>query len=171
MEDTIKRPAFEIVVDDGSVKVPVRNKFGDVIGEFYFTPTDTNIVDRYNEVVNKVDEVIAPLKHVNINPDGTADSNDADGIEALHKATARLYELFDYLFGGNMSEAFFGKTHPFSPINGVFYFENALETVGRFISAQHDREIEKINKRVSQYTQEYVGEPNRAQRRRKNRRR
>ena len=29
-----------IVVDDGGVEVPIRNKRGDEIGVFYFNPTD-----------------------------------------------------------------------------------------------------------------------------------
>ena len=157
-------PAFQITVDDGSVKVPVRNKHGDEIGVFYFSPTDTGIYDRYNEIIGKIDEIIAPLEHVNISPDGTAEEGDRAGIEAMHEATKRLYEAIDYLFGGNMSEAFFGKVHPFSPVNGAFYFENALDSVGQFIASQHDREVAKINKRLTKYTQGYSGGKNRKRR-------
>ena len=170
MEDRINKPIYEITVDDGSVKVPIRNKFGDEIGEFYFTPTDTGIVNRFDEVAEKVGEIIAPLEHVNINPDGTADSNDIQGTKALKEATTRLYEAVDYLFGGNMSGAFFGKTNPFSPVNGAFYFENALEVVGTFINSQFDREMKKVNDRMNQYTQGYTNAPNRAQRRKNKRR-
>jgi ribosomal protein L44E len=71
------------------------------------------------------------------------------------------------MLGGNMSEAFFGKVNPFSPVDGNFYCENALNAVGKFISQQHDREIKKISQRVNRYTQGYTGDgkPNRAQRR------
>ena len=51
--------------------------------------------------------------------------NEAE-FAALREAEKRLYTACDKLFGGNMSEAFFGKMHPFSPINGHFYCENAL---------------------------------------------
>ena len=41
------RPAeMSITVDDGSVRVPIKNLYGDEIGVFYFRPTDLGIIDR-----------------------------------------------------------------------------------------------------------------------------
>lgn len=161
--ENIKKPTFEIVVDDGRVRVPIRNKLGEEVGVFYFQPTDVGIIERYNELADKLPEIIAPLEHMSISPDGEADDNNPTEVAALKEATKRLYEACDYMLGGNMSEAFFGKVNPFSPVDGSFYCENALNAVGRFISQQHDREIQKIEKRMNRYTQGYTG--NRAQRR------
>lgn len=144
-----------IVVDDGSVAVPIKNKQGDEIGVFYFRPTDVGIIDRFNALAAEFDEITAPLENVNINPDGTAAQNDEAEVSALHEAEQRLYAACDKLFGGNLSEAFFGQMHPFSPIGGKFYCENALEAVGNFISRQFAREVKKINSRVEQYTHGY----------------
>ncbi|NCC06716.1 MAG: hypothetical protein EOM30_01410 [Clostridia bacterium] len=144
-----------IVVDDGSVKESIRNKHGDVIGVFYFRPTDVGIIERYNEIAAKFDEITAPLENVNINPDGTADEKNEAEVAALKEAEKRLYEACDYLLGGNASEAFFGKMHPFSPVNGRFYCENALDAVGKYISRQFDREVQKVNSRVNRYTHGY----------------
>ena len=157
MEDKIKNIGPEIVIDDGSVKVPIRNTHGDEIGLFYFRPTDTGIIERYNEMVSTFDQIVEPLEHVSIKPDGTADGEETVDIEVLKTAEKRLFEACDYMFGGNMSEAFFGKMHPFSPVNGAFYCESALEAVGKFISAQYEQETKKISKRVNRYTQGYAG--------------
>lgn len=146
---------MKIVVDEGSIKVPVCNKHGDEIGVFYFQPTDIGMVDRYNKTVAEFDKITEPLENVNIKGDGTVDKDDESGFEAMREAERRLYEACDYLFGGNMSEAFFGKVHPFSPVNGRFYCENALEAVGKFISRQFERETAKVNSRVKKYTQGY----------------
>ena len=73
----------------------------------------------------------------------------------LDKAQGKLFELVDYLFDGNASEAFFGKMNPFSPVDGKFYCEQALNAVGEFISKQFDEEINKINTRVEKYTHGY----------------
>ena len=145
-----------ITVDDGSVKVPIRNKYNDEIGVFYFRPTDMGIIDRFNSMVDDFDNITDPLRDVNINPDGTVDETNEEETAAMREATERLYTACDKLFGGNMSEAFFGKMHPFSPINGKFYCENALGTVGAFISKQFKRETKKINSRVAQYTHGYA---------------
>ena len=155
MAENERNNVMRIVVDEGSVKVPICNKFGDEIGVFYFQPTDIGMVDRYNKAMSEFDKITEPLESVNINGDGTVDEKDEAGFEAMREAQRRLYEACDYLFGGNMSEAFFGKVHPFSPVNGRFYCENALEAVGKFISQQFDQETAKVNSRGNKYTHGY----------------
>lgn len=155
MAEEKKQAALEIVVDDGSQRIPIKNLAGDEIGVFYFRPTDIGIIQRFNDAISKFDEVIEPLEKIDINPDGTADENDDAAIDALKEAEKRLFELCDYIFGGNMSSAFFGKMHPFSPIGGIFYCENALDKVGAFITDQFQQETRKINKRINQYVGKY----------------
>ncbi len=150
-------PVMEITVDDGSQRVPIKNKFGEEVGVFYFRPTDIGIVDRYNKMADRFDEITAPLEHISIAPDGgTVDGATQEEVDALHEAEKRLYQAVDYMFGGNMAEAFFGKMHPFSPVNGVFYCETAIEAVGKYISAQFEQETRKVTKRVSRYTDGYT---------------
>ena len=156
MAEIIKNEnATGIVVDDGSVKESIRNKHGEEIGVFYFRPTDIGIMERFNKIVDDFDSIIAPLENVSINPDGTADENNKEEYEALKEAEKRLSEAIDYLFDGNASEAFFGKTHPFSPVGGHFYCENAINAVGDYISKQFDSEFKKINSRINRYTHGY----------------
>lgn len=142
-----------IVIDDGSVTEYIRNKRGDVIGEFTFYPHDVGIIDRYNKAVAEFDKITAPLEYIDMKPDGTAE--EGAELNALREAEQRLYEVCDYIFGGDMSKAFFGKLHPFSPVNGRFYCENALEALGKYISQRFGHEVEKVNKRVAKYTESY----------------
>ena len=144
-----------IVVDDGSVKVPIRNKQGEEIGVFYFRPTDMGMIDRFNSMVDDFDNITEPLESVNIRQDGTVDDKNDAEMAAMKEAETRLYAACDKLFGGNMSEAFFGKMHPFSPVNGRFYCENALSAVGAYISKQFARETKKLNTRLEKYTHGY----------------
>lgn len=139
-----------IVVDDGRVRVPIKNTFGDEIGVFYFNPTDIGILKRFENVREKFADVVAPLNDVNIGADG--EGTDAYSVEKLEEAEKRLYDLCDYLFGGNLSKAFFGTINPFSPINGVFYCENALNMVAEYVSRKFDSEVKKINSRIEKYT-------------------
>lgn len=146
----------EIIVDDGSVKVPIRNRQGEEIGVFYFRPTDIGIIDRFNALADEFDQITAPLESVNIKADGTVDEKSEAEFVALKEAEQRLFAACDKLFDGNMAEAFFGKMHPFSPINGHFYCENALGAVGNYISRQFSREVKKVNSRVEKYTHGYA---------------
>ena len=155
MSEKNKQAVLEIVVDDGSQRIPIRNLSGDEIGVFFFHPTDVGIIQRFNETMSKFDDIVAPLEQVDINPDGTADTNDDAAIKAISEAEKRLYEACDYIFNGNMSSAFFGKMHPFSPVGGVFYCESVLDKVGSFIAAQFEQETVKINNRLKQYVGKY----------------
>ena len=143
MADVINK-TNEIVIDDGSQRISIKNKLGDEIGVFLFRPTDIAIIQRYNEIAAKFDEIVAPLEDIDINSDGTADEADKHAAEVLAEAEKRMFEACDYLFDGNMSEAFFGKMHPFSPVGGAFYCETALTAVGQFIATQFEQETKKI---------------------------
>lgn len=150
--------ALSITVDDGMRAIPITNTLGTEIGKFYFRPTDIGIIDRYNEIIEKVPDVFKPLENININADGTADS-DVE-MQTLKECESKLYELCDYLFNGNLSEAFFGSMHPFSPLDsGMFYCENALDSVGKFIAAQFQRSVKGVEKRISGYTKGYKSAP------------
>lgn len=144
-----------IVVDDGSVREVIRNTHGDEIGVFVFRPTDVGMIDRYNKIIGDFDKITAPLESVNISANGEAESGDDVALQALQQAEKQLYAACDYLFGGNMSEAFFGKMHPFSPVGGRFYCEVALDAVGKYISAQFNRETQRAKQRVERYTAGY----------------
>ena len=148
--------SMNITVDDGSVRIPINNTFGEEIGVFYFRPTDIGIIDRYNSMIGRFDEITAPLENVTITETGEPDAlATSEEVQALHEAESRLYAVLNEMFGGNMAEAFFGKMHPFSPVNGNFYCENAIEAVGDFISMQFEMETDKMNKKVAKYTKGY----------------
>lgn len=161
MEDKIKNIGLNITVDDGYQRVPINNKYGDEIGVFYFNPTDVGIIERYNRMAETFDAITEPLNAIQNGPDDDDDTIEARQIEALNQAKERLCEAVDELFGGNAAEAFFGKVNPFSPVDGMFYCENVLQAVGRFINDQFDTATKKMSARVAKYTE------NRSQRRAK----
>lgn len=152
-EEKNKIEEMSIVVDDGAVKVPIKNLMGEEVGVFYFNPTDIGIVKRFNDVAEKFNSVIEPLQNININPDGTGET--VADVAALEEAENRLYELVNYLFGANTASAFFGKVNPFSPVQGKFYAENVLNAVANYISAKFEAETKKVNERVLKYTHGY----------------
>lgn len=157
MSEVMENKGLSISVDDGSERVPVLNKQGKEIGVFFFNPTDLGIIDRYNEVVKKFPEVLEPLANVNIDANG--ESDDDESIAALGEAKEKLFELCDYLFGGNFAEAFFGTVHPFSPVsNGLFYCENAISAVGDFITNRFAGRVLDIHDRVEKYTKSYTAQ-------------
>ena len=92
MADRIEQQIFnEIVVDDGSVRVPIRNKQGDEIGVFMFRPTDIGIVDRFNSMTAEFDKIVEPLENVNIRADGTVDEKNEAEFKCIKKDSDNGY--------------------------------------------------------------------------------
>ena len=156
MAENKKNMPMEIIVDDGSQRVSIKNSHGDEIGVFYFHPTDVGIVARYNGMAEEFEKIVEPIANIDIGADGTANETDEAQVAALAEAEKRLYKAVNYSFGGNMAEAFFGSMHPFSPVNGAFYCELALEAVGNYISAAFEQETAKYSKRIGKYTNKYA---------------
>ena len=152
MANENKIQTFGIVVDDGFQRIPIKNLHGDEVGVFYFNPTDINIIQRYDEFAKNFDSVVEPLEAISDADNGNQDEFTQAQQKALETATERLYEAVNKLFNGDMAAAFFGKVHPFSPVDGEFYCTKALEAVRAFISEQFDAQVAKINKRVNKYT-------------------
>ena len=152
MADENKVKALGIVVDDGYQRIPIRNLHGDEVGVFYFNPTDIGIVQRFNEFAQNFSSVVEPLERLSETANDEADEFTTIQENALNEATERLYEAVNKLFNGDMAGAFFGKVHPFSPVDGEFYCTKALEAVRAFIGEQFDTQVAKINKRVDKYT-------------------
>lgn len=145
-----------IVVDDGYRRVPIYNVDGEETGYFRFNPTDFNIINRYNSMVKNFDAIVEPLMGVPDAPEGEDDGNDGLRLEAMEQAKERLYEAVNTLFDADAASAFFGKVHPFSPVDGRFYCEVVLEAVGKYISDQFKQETAKIERRMSKYTKKYL---------------
>ena len=138
-----------ITVDTGERRVPIQDKDGNEIGAFSFHPTDIGIITRYNEMVDEFGAITEPLEAVWSDENASEESI----AEALKAAENRLYGAVDRLFNSDgAAAAFFGKMNPFSPVNGLFYCEVVLESVGQYIGAQFEQETAKFSARVEKYT-------------------
>lgn len=152
MADNMKNMNFAITVDDGSRRVPIMNMDGEEIGAFRFHPTDIGIIDRYNHMAEQFDAITEPLEGLSVPEDSQMDVTDPALSAALSEAEKRLYAAVDGLFGSeDAATAFFGKMHPFSPVNGEFYATQVLQKVGAFIGAQFDTETKAMSKNAKKY--------------------
>lgn len=152
MADNMKNMNFAITVDDGSRRVPIMNMDGEEIGAFRFHPTDIGIIDRYNHMAEQFDAITEPLEGLSVPEDGQMDVTDPALSAALSEAEKRLYAAVDGLFGSeDAAAAFFGKMHPFSPVNGEFYATQVLQKVGAFIGAQFDTETKAMSQKAKKY--------------------
>ncbi len=152
MASNVKNMNLSITVDDGSRRVPILNTDGEEIGAFRFHPTDIGIIERFNRMAEQFDAIAEPLEGLNVPEGGEMELTDPKLVEALSEAEKRLNDAVNRLFGSDdAAAAFFGKMHPFSPVNGEFYATQVLEKVGAFIGAQFDTETKAMSKKARKY--------------------
>lgn len=134
----VKPQTNEIIIDDGSKVYTIKNKRGKVVGTFEFSPSDTNIVSRYEEVVDFFNSFKVP---------------DGDGIK---EAENQMVEKMSYLIGGNAKEAFFSILGPFSALaSGELFVENVLNSVSAVIEREMSVRTRRVQRRMNKYVQKY----------------
>ena len=152
MAENLKNMNLAITVDDGSRRVPINNVDGEEIGAFRFHPTDLGIIERYNRLADRFDAITEPLTALNVGEGQAVDLADPALVAALRDAEGRLNAAVNELFGSeDAAAAFFGRMHPFSPVNGEFYATQVLQRVGEFIGAQFDTETKAMSKKARKY--------------------
>jgi hypothetical protein len=123
---------MKLSVDTGSITVELEDKNGNVIGEFEFVPTDTDILKRFDAVVDAMNNL---------------QMGDNPTAEAIVQASDTVREQFDYLLGGKVSDGIFAKCGPFTTVkSGNFFFEEVLEGIGNLIESTTKQ---RINKKLS----------------------
>lgn len=136
----IKPQTNEIIVDDGSKVFPIKNKHGKLLGRFEFTPSDTNIARRYDEVVDYLNNLTVP----------------ENTEEAGKKIEDAVVEKISYLIGGNAEEAFFSVLGAFTPLaSGELFFENVLKAVSAVIERELSVRTKKVQRRMNKYVAKY----------------
>lgn len=120
---------MKLSVDTGSINVELEDKNGNIIGEFEFVPTDSDILKRFEAVVDVFN--------------GMAFGDEPD-TETINRAADTVREQFDYLLGGPVSAGIFAKCGPFTVVkSGNFFFEEVLEGVGGLIESATKQRINK----------------------------
>lgn len=137
------------VVDDGTRKIPLVNKFGKLICNVYIRPADLSILDRYNEVMKDFDEIVKPLENVGIKNDGTAQF-DKDW-NTIKEVETELKKRIDILFDMEEADEIFAKRNPFSSVGGEFFCAKVLAALEDVIVQAIEEEAELSAKRTSKY--------------------
>ena len=135
-----KPQSNDIFIDDGSKVYTIKNKRGKIIGEFEFRPSDTNIVKRYEEVVDFLNNFKMP----------------EDTEEAFLAAESEIKEKMSYLIGGDAGEAFFSILGPFSALaSGELFVENVLGAISKVIEKEMSVRTKKVQRRMNKYVAKY----------------
>ena len=129
----------DIFIDDGSKTYAIKNKQGEILVEFTFRPSDTNIINRYEEVKDFFKEL-----------DETDEKADVKEYEQ------KFIEQMNYLVNAETGNTFFSIMGPFSPMpDGSLFCEVCLNAVVDVINAEFDTRLEKTKSHMNKYLQKY----------------
>lgn len=141
MSNKLAKPqSNDIVIDDGSKVYNIKNKQGKMLGRFEFRPSDTNIVKRYEEVVDFFNNFTVP----------------EDTDRAIQTAEKEMTDKMSYLIGGDAGEAFFTIMGPFSALaSGELFIENVLSAIAKVIEKELSVRTKKVQRRMNKYVAKY----------------
>lgn len=141
MSNKLAKPQTnDIIIDDGSKVYNIKNKQGKMLGRFEFRPSDTNIVKRYEEVVDFFNNFTVP----------------EDTDQAIQTAEKEMTDKMSYLIGGDAGEAFFTIMGPFSALaSGELFVENVLGAIARVIEKELSVRTKKVQRRMNKYVAKY----------------
>lgn len=141
MSNKLAKPQTnDIIIDDGSKVYNIKNKQGKMLGRFEFRPSDTNIVKRYEEVVDFFNNFTVP----------------EDTDQAIQTAEKEMTDKMSYLIGGDAGEAFFTIMGPFSALaSGELFVENVLGAIAKVIEKELSVRTKKVQRRMNKYVAKY----------------
>ena len=136
----VKSQTNDIIIDDGSKVYNIKNKQGKMLGKFEFRPSDTNIVKRYEDVVEFFNNFTVP----------------EDTGQAIQTAEKEMTDKMSYLIGGDAGEAFFSIMGPFSALSsGELFIENVLNSISKVIEKEMSVRTQKVQRRMNKYVAKY----------------
>lgn len=146
-----------VVVDDGTREFPIVNKFGKEICKIHFRPADFSIIDRYNAMMLEFDKLIAPLKDLSLNNDGTA-TFEKDWL-TLKRVENVVKDKINELFDMDEADAIFAKRNPFSSVGGRFFCVNVLNALETVVTAAVEEEMKLSKQRMDKYLSDLEPKP------------
>ena len=138
----IKPQSNDIIIDDGIKVYNIKNLRGKLLGTFEFRPADTNIVNRYEEVVDFFNNLAIP--------------ETKDTEKTVKEVENQVVDKMDYLIGGDSKESFFSIMGAFSVLaSGELFFENVLGAVAKVIEREFSVRTKKLQRRMNKYVAKY----------------
>lgn len=136
-----------MTIDDGIKTYDIKNKQGKLLCTFSFSPYDSGLVDRYEEVSKNLNAMALKLEKEKI-------SNQ----ERHARAETYIKEQYNYLFNADVEGSFFSVLSPLTALpNGKIFAEHVMEVIANKISEESGIALKKIKIRVEKYTKKYHG--------------
>ena len=136
--------------------VCIKRHDGMVLSEFSFNPSDSNIVARYDDFVDGLNELADKIS--NYEKENENKSNNEKSKKLLEEIDKEIYFKVDDLLNANVSENIFSVMGPLSPLpSGDYYFVFIIEQIGNKIKNVTGQRVKKIEMKIKKHTAKYHG--------------
>lgn len=114
--------------------------------------TDYGIINRFKEAEKNIKEKMKSYEHINIKPDGTAETDADEAIEAIGDLTKFIEEQINYIFNSDIAGIVFNGQSCLSTVKGVPLYERFIDAIIPEIEKDLKDETKASQKRVNKYT-------------------
>lgn len=145
MSDIIlKKEVYETVL--------IKKYDGKILSEFSFNPSDSNIVDRYEEFANGLNAL------ENVISQYEKEKNYEKTKEMLKKINSIIFEKVNELLNEDAADSIFKVMGPLTPLpSGDYYFVFIIEQIGNKIQNATGQRVKKIEMKIKKHTAKYHG--------------
>lgn len=137
------------VIDDGTKEIAIYNRYDQPICKVHIRPSDLSILDRFKEMEDSFDDVFEPLRGIDINADGSGDSDAA--WTAIKAAEKIMLDKLNTVFDSDEVSQIFAKRNAFSSVGGEFFCTKVINALGGLIADAINEETAASEKRMSKY--------------------
>lgn len=133
-----------IQIDDGSKSYEIVSREGRLIGSFTFIPSDTNIIKKYDDIVNSLESYFLKMQREEFTK------------EIFIAAQDEIVDKISALVGEDASKTFFSICGPFTPMaDGSMYLEHVINAIGGIIEKETKSRMKKVETRMNKYLEGY----------------
>ena len=138
----VNRNEEELIINTGTKKYVIKDEHRRPMGEFFWNPSDTGILSRYDDVVTFFNNL--DLK----------EGEDAEKF--IVDADKGIVEKMSYLLNEDTSASLFSRVAPLSMLaNGNVYAFEVLERIAGLVEKESKIRVNRANTRVNKYTRKY----------------
>lgn len=140
----MEKKVEQIRIDDGSKTYELVNVDGEVIGRITLRPTDTNIVEKYDKVIEALETYFNQMQ------DKPFEKED------FVNAQKEIVDRFSDLIGEDASKTIFSICGAFTPMaSGQLFLEVVIEAIGNIIEKEAKTRMKKVETRMDKYLKGY----------------
>lgn len=132
----------EVIIKTGTKKYVIKDEHHRFMGTFFWNPTDTGILSRYEEVIQVFDSL--------------EPKEEQDTATFVKEADKTLIDKMSYLLNEDTSTSLFSKVTPLTMLaNGDVYVLEVLNVISRLIEKEAGNRVKRADRKVNKYTRQY----------------